>query len=143
MLEFPPDITALYQALLFVVLWVVLKRLVFDRFVEALQARHRKTSGALAEASKLREEAGRLRGEYDSLMNQIRSQALQAKEAIRRQAEEEERQLIARAREESKIQLEELRRRLAQEVSAARAALEGEVEELAERVARSVLERSS
>ena len=55
MLEFPPNITAVYQAILLVVLWLVLKRGVFERILENLHKRDEKTGGALAEAKRLRD----------------------------------------------------------------------------------------
>lgn len=143
MLEFPPDITALYQALLFVALWAILKRVALDRFVETLAARRSKTEGALAEARKLGEEAVRLRSEYDSAMAEIKRQAVQEKEEIRRQAEKEERELVNEARGEAQRVLDALRLRVAGEVSIARAALAGETGELSERVAQALLGRPS
>ncbi len=143
MLEFPPDITALYQALMFFALWAILKRVAFDRFAETLAARRRKTEGALAEAKKLGEEARRLRSEYDSAMSEINRQAMQSKEEIRRQAEKEERELVNGARGEAQRLLDELRIHVAREVSGARAALESETDEISERVTRSLLGRPS
>jgi F-type H+-transporting ATPase subunit b len=142
-LEFPPDITAVYQAALFVALWFVLKRLVFDRFVETIEARHHHTHGALAEARKLREEAASLRAGVDASMDELRRQAARAKDEIRRQAAEEERRLVEEAREDASRVLEEMRKRLAGEAAATRAALEGETEGLAEAVAQVVLGRSA
>jgi F-type H+-transporting ATPase subunit b len=142
-LEFPPNITALYQAILFVALWIVLKRLVWDRFVQNLLMRQRKTQGALEEAKRLREEATRLRSEYESAMVEIHRQAVEAREEIHRQAEKEERQLIDGARGEAAKLLEEARLRIEHEMSSARATLERETDELSQRVARTLLGRSS
>ncbi|MGH7821464.1 MAG: ATP synthase F0 subunit B [Candidatus Binatia bacterium] len=143
MLEFPPDQTALYQIALFVALWLVLKRLVFDRFLEVLAARRRRTDGALAEARRLREEVAKLRAEHEALMAQVRREAARGRDEIRRQAEAEERAMVDGAREEAARILDELRERASREVGEARAALERETEELSERVARALLGRPS
>lgn len=143
MLAFPPDQTALYQIALFCVLWVVLKRLVFDRFLESVEARKHRTQGALAEAGKLREEAAQLRTEHEEQLGEVRRQAARAKDEIRRQAEKEERALLDAAREEAGRVLEGLRAQVAREVAEARAALDRETEELSGRVTRMLLGRPS
>ena len=139
MLEFPPNVTFVYQAILLVALWVVLKRLVFDRTLETLRERGERTSGALAEAKRLRDEAATLRAEYETAMAEVRREAAQAREGIRRRAEAEERELLESARAEASKTLETFRATVAAEVAAARAELEREADVLAERVSDQLL----
>ena len=142
MLEFPPNITALYQAVLLLVLWVVLKRLVFDRTLANLHKRDEKTAGALAEAKRLRDEAASLRSEYETAMAEVRKSAAQARDEIRRRAEAEERELLETARNEGARALEGFRGKVAEELATARADLERQAGDLAEQVARTVLRAS-
>ena len=139
MLEFPPNITAVYQAILLVVLWLVLKRLIFDRTLANLHHRDEKTAGALAEAKRLRDEAASLKGEYETAMAEVRRSAARAREEIRRRAEAEERQLLETARNEAARALDGFRAKVAEELAATRTELEGQADDLAERVARTVL----
>jgi F-type H+-transporting ATPase subunit b len=141
-LEFPPNITALYQAILLLVLWVALKRLIFDRTLANLHRRDEKTAGALAEAKRLREEAASLRSEYETAMTEVRRSAARAREDIRKRAEAEERELLETARTEAARALEEFRGKVASELAAARTDLERQADDLAEQVARTVLRSS-
>jgi F-type H+-transporting ATPase subunit b len=140
-LEFPPNATFVYQAILLVALWVVLKRLVFDRTLETLHEREERTSGALAEAKRLRDEAAMLRAEYETAMGEVRREAAQARDEIRRRAEGEERELLESARAEASKTLESFRATVAAEVAAARDELERDADVLAERVADQLLRR--
>lgn len=139
MLEFPPDITALYEALLFVALYFVLKSLVFDRFLGAVEKRRERSEGALAEAKRLRDEAAVLRSEQEAALAEVGREAARARDELRQQAAAEERSLIEAAREDAARTLEALRVEVAREIDAARRSLEGEVQALAERMAQTIL----
>lgn len=121
-----------YQVILFLALYAVLKRLVFDRFLENLDQRHQHTRGALEGAAKLREESARLTADYERQMVEIRRQAAAAREEIRRSAEAEERDLIETARAAATRSLAEARARIDAEVRATRTSLEAEITELSE-----------
>jgi F-type H+-transporting ATPase subunit b len=132
-----------YQALLFVVLYVALKNLVFDRFLANIDARHQRTRGALEQATKLRGDAARLSSEYETQLAELRREAAAAGEEIRRRAESEERDLLESARQEAARALTEARRRIATEAEATRAALGAETAKLVEEIVRNVLKRPS
>jgi F-type H+-transporting ATPase subunit b len=140
-MEFTPQ-AIVYQAILFVALYFVLKRLVFDRFLDNLEARHQRTKGALEEATLLREEAGRLQADYQAQMAEMRHQAVVAKGEIRRQAEKGEQDLLELARGEAAQSLVKTRAEVAEQVRAARASLEGDVAKLSEQVLERLLKRS-
>jgi F-type H+-transporting ATPase subunit b len=140
-MEFTPQ-AVLYQAVLFVALYVALKRLVFDRLLANLQARHDRTRGALEEAAKLREQVAALRVDYATQMAELGRQAALAKEEIRRQAEASEREILEAARSEAARSLATARARMADEVRAAQASLENEVAQLSERVLDRLFERA-
>lgn len=140
------DITpqaVLYQAVLFVVLYLVLKRVVFDRFLDSLDQRHHRTRGALDEAAKLRQEAEHLQTDYEAQLAEIRRQAASAKEEIRRAAESGEREVLEAAREEAGRFFTAARARIAGEVNVARSSLEGDVGKLSQQVLETLLKRSS
>jgi F0F1-type ATP synthase membrane subunit b/b' len=140
MLEFPPNVTALIQAALFVALWVILKP-VFERFLANLSERERRTSGAVAEARRLRDEAASLRTEYEGLLANVKREAVRAKDEIRQQAERDGRDLLDGARRDAERILSEIRSRVAHEVSEARAGLERDAEAISDRVVAAFLGR--
>lgn len=132
-MEFTPQ-EVIYQALLFVVVYLALKRLVFDRFLDNVEARHHRTHGALAEADKLRAETARLQADYEMQMAELRRQASAAREEIRREAEKGEREILESARAEAARALAEARAGIQEQTNEARASLQGDVEEISERV---------
>jgi F-type H+-transporting ATPase subunit b len=132
-----------YQALLFVVLYFALKKLVFDRFLANIDARHQRTRGALEQATKLRDEAARLSSEYETQLAELRREAAAAGEEIRRRAENEERELLESARQEAARSIADARGRIAAEVETTRAALSAETAKLVEEIVRNVLKRPS
>lgn len=136
------DHTALYQVAMILALWVILKRLVFDRILENLERRRRATSGALDEARKLRDEAAELKASHEAAVAEFRRQAQIEREALRRQGETEERELVERARTEAGRALEAVREQTRREVEGARAELERDAADLAERAVASLLGRS-
>ena len=135
--------TMVYQAVLFVALYFVLKSLVFEPFLAKLDARHQRTRGALEEAAKLRDEAARLQVDYEQQMAAVRREAAAARDEIRRQAEKEEQQIIEAARQAAARALAEARQRIAAEAQATRAALAADTERLSEEILASLLGRRS
>ncbi len=138
MLEFPPDITFVYQAVLIVALWAILKRLAFDRFQRLGEERHERTAGALEAARRRKEEAGALEAEYAKALADVRRAAAEAREAVRRQAEREERELLDAARAKAAEMLATARERIAEQAAAARSSLEREVDSLSDQILRSL-----
>jgi F-type H+-transporting ATPase subunit b len=134
MLTFPPDSSFLIQIVLFIVLWIGLKRLLFDPVMHVLEARDARTSGLTREATAMKASAEQSAGEYERRMHELRHQIAGAAEAARTAAHTEERQLIAEARQEASSRLMQLRETLAGEAEAARAALGTEARDLSVRM---------
>jgi F-type H+-transporting ATPase subunit b len=130
-LEFPPDITFLVQAGLFLFVWFALNR-VFRRFLDNGERRHERVAGALEEAKKLRDEAAALARDTEQQLAEIRRSAAAAKDEIRRHAEEEEQALLDGARREAAETLTRVRAEIATATAVARASLDGQIAELAE-----------
>jgi F-type H+-transporting ATPase subunit b len=141
-MELSPE-TILYQAALFVALYFVLKKLVFDRFMANLDAREHRTRGALEEAKRLRDESARLQADYESQMAEIRRRGAAEREEIRKQAEREERELMESARQEAARALTEARAKIAAEAETTRSALAGEAHRLSEEILATLLGRRS
>jgi len=134
MLTFPPDSSFLIQIVLFIVLWIGLKRLLFDPVLRVLEARDARTSGLNREATAMKASAEQSATEYERRMREVRHQISASAEAERATAHTEERQLIAEARQEASGRLMQLRERLAGEAEAARGALAAEARDLSVRM---------
>jgi len=139
MLTFRPDSSFLIQIVLFILLWIGLKRLLFDPVLHVLETRDARTSGLKREAATMKASAQQSAAEYERRMQEVRHQMSAAAEAQLAAAHTAERQLIAEARLQASNQLMQLRDRLAGEEEAARTALGAEAHELSVRMLESVV----
>jgi len=130
------------QALIFVVLWIALKRLWFDPALRLLKERAVRSEGQIAAARKLEAEVERLRQERNAAMQQAKAETQREVAEMMRRAEAEQKQLIAQASEDAQRTLAEVRGRMAEDVAAARKSLSGEVGTIAREVARVVVGRA-
>ena len=138
---FPPDIGFGIQIVLFLVLWAILKRWLFDPTLRVLEARRQRTTGQLAEAERLRVETARMRSEYEAALHAARVAAREEVARVREEAEAEEGRLLKAARAEGAQIVEEVRRRVALEVEAARATMARDAAELSVDAAEKILGR--
>jgi len=138
--EFFPVLLA--QIVLFVGLWLVLKRLWFDPALKVIAAREQRSHGAVAEAKRVQDEAERMRREHAAAIEQAKGEAHREVQDMLRQAETERRQIIARATEEAQRTAGEVRETVAREVAEARQRLQADVRAIATEVAKTVLGRA-
>jgi len=130
------------QVVIFVTLWLVLKRLWFDPALRVLRERSARSEGALAEARTIQAEAERLRAEHAAALDDARGEAQREMHDVLRQAEEDQKQLIAEAREEAQRTLADVRGRVAQEVATARQSLRDSAHDIARLVAEKIIGRT-
>src|SRR5690349_3881804 len=135
MLKIPPDYTFLVQIVIFVALWIALKRLWFDPALRVVRERATRSEGAVAEARSIQAEAERLRAQHAAALDEARAEAQRGMQEIVREAEAEQRRLIGEAREEAHRTLTEVRSRVAEEVAVARRGLRDSAGEVARIVA--------
>lgn len=131
------DYTIAIQIVTFVLLWAVLKRVVFDPFSRTLEEREARTQGAHARAARATEEAARARLQHEQAVQAARTEAARQAELARKAAREEQERMIAEAREEAAGLLAQRRDELRRQIAGARQALLGD----AERVAAEMLRR--
>ncbi len=67
------NLTAILSILNFLLLFFVLKKLLFDKFFDIMKQRKEKIRSEIAEAEKLRTEANDLKREYEAKMQEARS----------------------------------------------------------------------
>lgn len=135
------DYSILLQMLLFVILWMILAKVLFQPYVSLLEERERKTEGAQEESSTLEEEGERLRVLYEESIAKARAAGAMVKEQILQEVREQREQLISRAREEALDHLERVRRDVRRELSRQREIAAREAEMIAHDMVEKVLGR--
>src|SRR6476646_5798086 len=141
MLKIPPDYTFLVQIVIFVALWITLKRLWFDPALRIIRERAARSEGAVAEARAIQAEAERLRTQHAAALDEARAEAQREMQDVLREAEAEQKRLIDEAREDARRTLGEVRGRVAEEVAIARRGLRDAAEDVARIVTEKVLGR--
>src|SRR5213083_230920 len=143
MLKIPPDQTFLIQIAVFVVFWLLLRRLWFEPALRIIRERTVRSEGAIREARAIEAEAERLRAEHAAALDQAKGEAQSEMQEILRQAEAEQQRLISEARAEAQRTLTDVRAQVAEEVVSARLGLRDSAGEIARIVAQKILGRSA
>ncbi len=143
MLTFPPDISFVFQLVSFLILWIGLKRLLFDPVLQVLAAREARTVGTSREAAAVKAGAEERAAEYARRLDEVRRQIAAETDAGRNATQTEERQVIASARDQVSAQLLEVRQRLARDAESARTVLAAEARELSTRMLNQVVGKTS
>src|SRR5206468_4172483 len=97
---------------LFLALWLLLKRLWFDPALKVISAREQRSSGALSRAAALQDAAEQLRREHATAIEGAKTQAHAEVLTMIREAEAEQRRIIAEANEAAQRRLGEARARI-------------------------------
>lgn len=142
MLKIPPDQTFVVQIIIFVLLWLVLRRWWFQPALRVIRERARRSEGAITEARAVQAEADRLRVEHASALEQTRAEAHREVQDILRRAEAEQRQVIAQANDAAERLLADARSRIAEEVATARRALQEQIQDITRETVRKVIGRA-
>lgn len=136
-----PDISLVVIFALFILFVFLLNRLLFRPISRVLDKREALTEGATAEArAAARQYQARL-SEYESSIRRARAEGYRQLEQKRSAELEARRALIEGIKEEAAREIERAKSSLAQQANEARAALEAESRQLAERISRTVLGR--
>jgi F-type H+-transporting ATPase subunit b len=142
MLKIPPDYTFLVEIVIFVALWLAMKRLWFDPALRIISERKARTEGAIEEARTIQLEAERLRAQHATAVEAARDDARREMEDTVRRAEEEQRRLIAEAREQAQQVLADARGRIAEDIGLARRAVGDQARAIAHEVVQKILGRT-
>lgn len=142
MLELPPAITFYCMVVAFFLFAAILSKLVLQPTQAVLAERAKRTSGALAEATRMQAEARALKDELAATLDRARHAGSAAGEQIRREAEANERKLLEAARAEAARTLEDVRTRVEKESAEARSTLRDQAGTLAQLAAEKILGRA-
>jgi F-type H+-transporting ATPase subunit b len=139
MLTFPPDYSFIVQLVSFFILWVGLKRLLFDPMLHLLEQREARTTGTRRAATEMNAAAQVSQTEYEQRLHEVRM-ALAAEAAAARNANQaEEQRLLSETRAQANTQLSQLRDSLRRQAEEARPALAVEAGDLAGRIVERVV----
>lgn len=142
MLKIPPDYTFVVQIVLFLVLWQILRRMWFEPALRIMRERVRRSEGAIAEARAIQADVERLRAEHTTKLDAARSEAAQEMREMLQRAEAEQKRMLLEAHEDAHRTLSEMRVRIAEEVTVARAALREQARAIARDAVRVILGRA-
>ena len=87
MLKIPPDYTFVVEIIIFVALWLALRRFVFEPALRIIHERTRRSEGAIAEARAIQAEAERLRAQHAAALDEARGAAQREMQEIVRGAD--------------------------------------------------------
>src|SRR2546421_519719 len=76
------DYSIAYQIVLFLVLWIILSKVLFGPYLNLLDERERRTTGAQHDSSDLEQEGARLRAQYEEKIAQAQAAGHAARAAI-------------------------------------------------------------
>jgi F-type H+-transporting ATPase subunit b len=135
------DQSLIFQAVLFIVLWMFLRKFLFEPHLAVMQQRTQRSEGALKEAQQVRADAESIEERYKSQLAQTRTGMMQQVDTVYRAAEEQAKALTDAARTEANQTLATMRVSLQQEIAAAKQDLEVRVPEFARTIAEKLLGR--
>jgi F-type H+-transporting ATPase subunit b len=135
------DYSVVYQIILFVVLWLILNKVLFQPYLHLLDERERKTTGAQHDSVDLENEGAKLKGQYEEKIADAQAAGYAAKEAIVQDARQQREKILGEAREEAAKTLNRLRQEIAAAVEQERQLAASEVAVVAGEMVSKVLGR--
>lgn len=135
------DRTLVLQMVLFMLLILLLKPLLFDPVLRVFEQREQRTEGARAEARRMEERAGQLMRSYERELDRLRQIASEERERMRSETARLEAVIMREAREMADRIVTQGRRQIRDQVRTMEADLAGRTDEMGRRIATSVLGR--
>ncbi len=135
------DASLLVQIVLFVVLLVFLKPLLFEPMLKLFEEREKRIEGTRREASKEDERSAKALAKYEAVLAKAREAGAAERDALRAEGARKEAEIMARVRSLAATTIEQGRTTLASEAKRTRAELTTEAATLGRAIASQVLGR--
>jgi F-type H+-transporting ATPase subunit b len=135
------DVSIAYQIVLFLVLWLILNKVLFQPYLKLLAEREQKTAGTQHDSSDLEHEAQRLKSQYEEKIAQAQAAGYAAKDAIVQEGRQQREKILGQAREDATGSLERVRNEVAQSLVQERRLAAAEVSNVAGAMVAKVLGR--
>ncbi len=132
-------LAAIPTVVIFTLLFAIYRTVLHKPLVQCLEKRHDLTEGAVEKARADVAAAAAKTEEYEQQMRDARAALYKAQEARRQQALQVRSQLVAEARAKAEERVKQTRAAMAEDVTAAKRALEAEGDRLASEVIRTIL----
>jgi F-type H+-transporting ATPase subunit b len=136
------DFSIVYQIILFLILWVILNKILFQPYLHLLNERERKTTGAEHDSSDLEHEGARLKAQYEDKIAQAQAAGYAAKDAIVQDGRQQREKILSQARDEAAGTLERVRNEVASTLEQERRLAAAEVSNVAGAMVAKVLGRT-
>ncbi|GAB7387895.1 F0F1 ATP synthase subunit B [Bacillaceae bacterium] len=133
--------TMLYQLVLFIILFLLLRKYAFGPLMGVMQKRQEYVESQLAAAEKNRAEAEALLEEQRNVLQQARQEAQQIVERAKKQSEAEAEKILASAQQHAERMIEEARAEIEREKEKAVAELRDQVAGLSVLLASKIIEK--
>ncbi|HEX7451805.1 MAG TPA: ATP synthase F0 subunit B [Polyangiaceae bacterium] len=128
------DRSVLLQIVVFAVLIVVLKPLLFDPVLKVFALREERTEGARATARELQEKAGELLRKYEKELERVQQVAAEEREILRSETTKLEAEILREARDVTTRIAADGRKKIEAEVNSIRVAVGAESEKVAQMI---------
>lgn len=135
------DLTVVVQFALFLVLFVIANRFLFQPYLALRARRTAKIDGARAEAERMTAEADAKLADYEKQLAAARDRANEQGRKIRLEAAAQELEVTNRAKAEAQKAIDEAQAAMRRETDQARAQLMPQADEIARRIVNKLLHR--
>jgi F-type H+-transporting ATPase subunit b len=135
------DYSIAYQIVLFLVLWIILSKVLFSPYLNLLDERERRTTGARHDSTELEQEGARLRAQYEEKIAQAQAAGHAAREAILQEGRQQREKLLTQAREGAMSMLEGVRREVESQMQRERQLAAAEARIVAQEMVEKILGR--
>jgi F-type H+-transporting ATPase subunit b len=135
------DATLFVQVGFIIVLWLVLKPLLFDPMLKLFEEREKRIEGAKLRARRIDEESAEAMTKYNEQVAKARAEGATEREKLRAEGLRKESELLTKVRGETQKKVDESRAQMQKDVTAVRASLQPKTQELAKDFAKRVLGR--
>ncbi len=135
------DFSLVVQIVLFLILWSILRRVLFGPMGRLMAERERRTEGAHAEARSMVEEGRELQAQYDAAIAKARAEGEVIKSEIREEALRVRNVILSQGRDVATRKIQEIKEEVRKEMEAARRVASTNADALAQQMAEKVLGR--
>ncbi len=137
------DVSLIWAVVIFLALVVALNKILFDPLFRVREERESKTTGLMAQTGKRLDQIQKMLDEYHAAIKNGRMDAYHDQELLRANAMEVRAAALAKARAEAEKLILEARDQIREQVDAAKAKLDPEAREIADKIAANILRRTA
>jgi F-type H+-transporting ATPase subunit b len=135
------DKTVIFQIVIFVAAIFILNSVLFKPLFQLVDKREQLTTGAIKEASALRQRTDQIIDEYNAKLHEARSEASEERNKIRNEANKAADEIIKKTKDQAQTLLNQAKDKLESERLEKEKMIEPEIKSLGRNVASQILER--